>query len=63
MSNPKVAVVITADNHTHAGKAVPKGERLLVDQHTAAHLVAIKVGQIDAAAPTATATATKKDAR
>lgn len=51
MSNAKqVAVVITSDNHTHAGKPVPKGERLLVDERTAQRIVRLKAGRIEEAA-------------
>lgn len=49
MSNTekKVSVVITADNHTHQGRPVPKGGRLDdVPERTAERLVAMKVAQI-----------------
>lgn len=40
MNDPKqTTVVITADNHTHAGQPVAKGTPLTVDEHTAAWLV------------------------
>lgn len=50
MSNQTTAaVIVIADNHTHAGKPVAKGDQLLVDTATAAHLVAIKAARLEAA--------------
>lgn len=58
MTDPKqTTVVITADNHTHAGKPIAKGTPLTVDQHTAAWMVANSI------AKPAAADAPKKEAK
>lgn len=58
MNDPKqTTVVITADNHTHAGQPVAKGTPLTVDQHTAAWMVANNI------AKPAAADAPKKEAK
>lgn len=52
MSANSVAVVITTDNHIHAGKPAIKGKRLTVDETTAIWLVANKLARpADAPAP------------
>lgn len=68
-STPKlVTVTVATDNHTHAGKPVPKGKRLAVDEATARWLIdkgiASDVGanagnQAEAAASTSTKKETK----
>ena len=58
MNDPKqTTVVITADNHTHAGQPVAKGTPLTVDEHTAAWMVANSI------AKSAAADAPKKEAK
>jgi predicted neutral ceramidase superfamily lipid hydrolase len=50
VNDPKqTTVVITADNHTHAGKPVTKGEQITVDEHTAKWLIANNVAKAVAA--------------
>lgn len=50
MNDPKqTTVVITADNHTHAGQPVAKGTPLTVDEHTAKWLIANNVAKAVAA--------------
>jgi len=45
VSTPKtVAVTITVDKHTHAGKPIAKGETLTVDETTARWLIDNKIG-------------------
>lgn len=59
MSNDKkVAVVITVDNHKHAGQPVAKGARIETDEATAKWLVDHKKGAI-----TSTADASKKETK
>lgn len=59
MSDPKqTTVVITADNHTHAGQPVAKGTPLTVDEHTAAWMVANNIAK-----PAAADAAPKKEGK
>lgn len=50
MNDPKhTTVVITVDNHTHAGRPVAKGASLTVDEPTAAWMVAKNIAKPAAA--------------
>lgn len=60
MSKSLSAVIVTANNHTHAGQPVAKGSQLQVDFATAKWLIANKIAVVAEPADTAQPTVKKE---